>query len=397
MVSILTGIFGLEHLETVEDAVQDTFASAVLKWRGGMPDNPEAWLTQAAKNRGIDLLRKLRSDHERISKLDHSSSLQSIDELFLDHEIADSQLKMIFTACHPLLHHKDRIAFALKTVAGFGTNEIATSLLLKNETVKKRLSRARNTIRKHGIEFAIPSGAGLQVRLESVHQVLYLIFNEGFHSGQKDMLIRKDLCGEAMRLVQLVLKKNHLRNGAGYALFALMCFHSARLEGRISDDDQVIDLKNQDRSTWYFPLIQLGNQVMHQATVYPDSSEYHYEAAIAETHLRARSYSETDWERILDLYLGLNSNFPSPITRLNIAMVLLEMRRFEEAEQWLEQVGPSDLEKRAYLYYGVMAEYFIGTGNHKQAAGYLDQAIQMVTNLAEKAYLEGKRANLFQT
>lgn len=394
MVSILTGIFGLEHLETVEDAVQDTFVSAMLKWRVKVPDNPEAWLTQAAKNRAIDLLRKLKSSQNRLLKLPPQASVAALDELFLDHEIADSQLKMIFTACHPVLQPRDRIAFALKTVAGFGANEIASSLLLKKETVKKRLVRARKAIQANGIEFSIPIGKSLLPRLETVHQVLYLIFNEGFHSGQKEMLIRKDLCGEAIRLVQLLLQKPALRTGAGYALFSLMCFHAARLESKVSPEGKIIDLKQQDRTLWYFPLVQLGSAALQKSRAFPDLSEYHFEASIAQWHLRAPSFEETNWEEVLRLHREMNAYSESPLTLLNIGIVLLELGREEEAAGYFGRVSPSDLEQRAYLYYGAMAEYFRVVGETDKALDYLNQAIDGVTNSAEREHLLGKKDQL---
>jgi len=158
------GIFGLAHLETIEDAIQDTFAKASISWRKGIPDNPEAWLTKAAKNRTIDLFRQLKSEKERSHYFKNGASSIAFSELFLEHEIADSQLRMIFTACHPSLDSRDQIAFALKSIAGFSQKEIAAALLLKDETIKKRLTRARATIRKEEIVFEIPQGKELAKR-----------------------------------------------------------------------------------------------------------------------------------------------------------------------------------------------------------------------------------------
>jgi len=193
MVSILCRIFGLAHLETIEDAIQDTFIKASISWREGLPENPEAWLTKAAKNRTIDLFRQLKSEKERSQFFNNGTSSIALEELFLEQEIADSQLRMIFTACHPCLDPRDQIAFALKSIAGFSQKEIAAALLLKNETIKKRLSRARATIRKKEVVFEIPQGKELEIRRIRVLEVLYLIFNEGFHSSKKEMLVRKDL------------------------------------------------------------------------------------------------------------------------------------------------------------------------------------------------------------
>ena len=210
MVSVLIRIFGLRHLETIEDAIQDTFIKAMSAWRVQKPDNPEAWLTAAAKNRVLDIFRKLKAEKQRIPNVTTGTQAIAINDLFLDTEIEDSVLRMIFTACHPKLSATDRIAFALKTISGFTTNEIASAVLTKEDTIKKRLSRARKVISRENITFEIPLGEELVERLDSVHEVLYLIFNEGFHSNRTDILVRKELCGEAMRLCKMVLKnKKH--------------------------------------------------------------------------------------------------------------------------------------------------------------------------------------------
>lgn len=197
MVSVLTRIFGLAHLETIEDAIQDTFIKALSAWRKQQPEYPEAWLTQAAKNRVLDIFRKLKSEKQRAHSFSSGMEARAINELFLDTEIKDSQLRMIFTACHPSLAPSEQIAFSLKTISGFSTREIASALLTKEETVKKRLSRARKTIKSRELSFEIPSGKELPKRTSSVLEVLYLIFNEGFHSNRTDILIRKELCSES--------------------------------------------------------------------------------------------------------------------------------------------------------------------------------------------------------
>lgn len=394
MVAVLTRIFGLHHLETIEDAIQDTFVNASIKWRTGLPDRPEAWLTTAAKNRAIDLLRKLQAENSRLRQMGAGPAAMMLDDMFLDHQIEDSQLRMIFTACHPLLDPRDQIAFALKTVAGFSTREIAAALLLKVETVKKRLSRARKAIQKNDIQFELPDKVALLERLARVHEVLYLIFNEGFHSTQQQLLIRKELCGEAIRLTKLVLKKENLRNGAGYALFALMCFHAARLESRMSTNLETIDLRNQDRSQWYKPLISLGHQALGMARSYDDQSVFHLEAAIAVEHLRATSFEATNWQQILQHYQKLYDWTQDKLTLLNIAIVLIQMKENDQARQLLDDINPADLEQRAYLYYGVEAEYYKNTGQAPKAIKALDVALQKVTNEAERAYLLKKKNKL---
>ena len=397
MVAVLTRIFGLSNLETVEDAVQDTFISAMLKWRRQLPEQPEAWLMKAAKNRAIDLLRKIKADQNRVLKLEHGPAVMTIDRLFLEHEIEDSQLRMIFTACHPDLQAKDQIAFALKTISGFSTKEIASALLLKNDTVKKRLTRARQAIQKQGIVFSLPDKKDLRHRLQRVHEILYLIFNEGFHSNNQDFLIRKDLCGEAIRLSKMILKKELLRTGSGYALFALMCFQASRLESKVSVDWQSIDLENQDRSRWYFPLIQLGNEAMHKSMEYEDFSSYHLEAAICVEHLSAPSFADTNWTKIIGLYQRLYELYPTPMTALNMVIVHLQLDENKAAFRLLQQINPAELSHRVYLYHGAQAEYFKKMGQISQALKCIKQALETVSNTAEKNYLLKKKQSLLNS
>lgn len=391
MVAILTRIFGLRHLDTIEDAVQDTFINAMKAWQGSPPDNPEAWLVKAAKNRTLDLFRKLSAEDARIARMETGAATLAINELFLDHEMTDSVLRMIFAACHAALSPTDQIAFALKTVSGFSGKEIAAALLLKEETVKKRLSRARKRIQAEEIAFEIPSGAALQQRLNRVLEVIYLIFNEGFHSNRKDMLVRKELCGEAMRLAKLLLENSFTATPDSHALFALFCFHAARLESKITDQGEMISLEQQDRTRWYQPLMVLGHDAMDEAVTTDQYSVYHYEAAIAAEHAQASSYAATRWDRILMWYERLNEIEPSPFTRLNMAVVQLQRGDFPAMATLLDAIDPDLLEQRAYLYYGTYAAYAHHTGQSELALQHIDRAIALAENQVEQQYLHQKK------
>lgn len=388
MVSILVRIFGIQHLETIEDAVQDTFISALNAWKTKIPQNPEAWLTAAAKNRVVDIFRKINSEQTRKTSFQSGTSSISISEMFLDHQIEDSQLRMIFTACHPSLAPKEQIAFALKTISGFSSKEIASSLLTPVETIKKRLQRARKTIIEKDIAFDIPQGKDLNNRLDRVMEVLYLIFNEGFHSAKKEVLLRKDLCGEAMRLSAMVLKKEKLRNPKFYALFALMCFHSSRLESKISPKNEVISIRHQDRSLWNTELIFLGNDAMHKAVNSTNQfSSYHYEAAIASEHLRAKSFEKTDWKIILKWYQSLFKIQPNQNNLLSIAIVQLQLKLYNEAFLTLTSMKPNEMGQRQYLYYASLGEYHKKTDHKMLAIKNINIAIELVSNDLEKIYL----------
>ncbi|UWX54090.1 sigma-70 family RNA polymerase sigma factor [Maribacter litopenaei] len=391
MVSILTRIFGLSNLELIEDAVQDTFLKASIKWRNNIPENPEAWLTTASKNRVIDLLRKLKSESANIEKLSRGTSSISINNLFLAEEIEDSQLRMIFTACHPSLKPQDQIAFALKTISGFSGKEISGALLLNEDTVKKRLQRARRTIMEKKISFDFPDSKSLQVRLNRVHEVIYLIFNEGFHSFKKDTLIRQELCGEGLRLCKLILKKPEFRTSDGYGLFALLCFHASRIESKVGKLGEVIDLKNQDRKLWHKPLIDLGKDALLKSSEFAKVSSFQIEASIALEHVIAKSFSDTNWDRILQLYKTLYNFNNSPYTLLNQSIVLIQLSKTKEARELLDNINPDKLEQRSYLYYGTMAECYFLEKDYIQALSFINEALKKVLNKSERTFLEEKK------
>ncbi len=391
MVSVLTRIFGLEHLEIIEDAIQDTFIKASITWRNQLPENPQAWLTQAAKNRVLDIFRKLKTEKNHLPNFYQGKDAITINELFLNSEIEDAQLRMIFTACHPKLDPRDRISFALKTVSGFSTKEISSALLMKEETIKKRLTRARKTIYKSNLRFQIPQGKELPERIESVMEVLYLIFNEGFHSNKKEKLVQKELCGEAMRLCKMLLKNEHARSDASYALFALMCFHSARLDTKTNTENEILDLKNQDRSKWHFPLVELGNTMMNKAVESGIFSCYHYEAAIAAEHIRASTFEKTNWDKILYWYKCLHELQPMPSHILNMAVVCIQNNDFTTAKNYLNQLQANDFAQRAYLYYAAQADYYSVTNNFQEAIHFIDLALDSVSNVFEKEYLHKKK------
>lgn len=395
MIAILSKIFGLSQLELIEDAVQDTFLKAFLRWRRELPDNPEAWLVQAAKNRTIDLIRQINAQKGRQEKVIHGSIALEINEYFLDHEVEDSQLRMIFVACHPAFTKEEQIAFALKAISGFSGKEVAAALLQKEESIKKRMSRARKKIKDLNITMDYPEQNKIQSRLSGVLQIIYLIFNEGFHSTKSDSLINKALCGEAIRLCKLLLVKETFRSGSLYALFALLCFHASRLESKIGDSE-IIDLEHQDRSKWHLPLILLANDAFKKSMQYDDRSAYHFEAAIAAEHIHAIKFENTNWSKILEYYDGMYELMPSDHILLSQATIYLQTQELDKAKSVLEKIRPDDLNQRKYLLDGCWADYYEKEGKVHEALTALDAAISLCTNLFEKKYLERKR-DILQT
>ncbi|WP_158839452.1 RNA polymerase sigma factor [Polaribacter sp. L3A8] len=394
MVSVLTRIFGLSNLEIIEDAVQDTFLKASLTWRTHQPENPEAWLTKVAKNNVLDVFRKGKTAQKYLSKINQNIQAVSNNELFLVSEIEDAQLRMIFTACHPKLDPQDQITFALKTISGFSTKEIAPALLTKEETIKKRLLRARKNIQETNLAFKVPQGKELPLRIENVLNIIYLIFNEGFHSNKKEILIQKELCGEAIRLCKMLLKNKHTQISDSYALFALMCFHSARLDAKVNTENELLDLKTQDRNKWSFPLIQLGNMMMNKAVETETFSRYHYEAAIVAEHIKAANFEQTDWDKILHWYKCLYKIQPTTSHLLTMAVVCLQSKNHVKANYYFQQINPDDLAQRAYLFYGAKSDYYSKINKKKQALKCMNIALEKVTNDLEKAFLEKKKKTL---
>lgn len=390
MVAILVRLFGLSNLEIIEDAVQDTFLKASLKWRNELPESPEAWLTQAAKNRAIDLLRQLNAEKARHGKVVHGSIAAEINEYFLDHEVEDSQLRMIFLACHPAFSSEEQIAFALKSISGFSMKEIAAALLQNEEAIKKRLSRARKKIKDLNITFSYPDPSEIASRISGVLHIIYLIFNEGFHSTKKDTLVSKDLCGEAIRLCKLLLVKENFRTGSLYALFALLCLHASRLETKILDGE-IIDLKHQDRSKWYLPLIILGNDALRKSLEFEDRSVYHFEAAIASEHVKAIKFENTNWKEILRLYDEIYQMMPSDHILLSKASIYCQINELANAKSTLTLIDKDSLNQRRYLFHGCYAEYYERNGDVPNALYEINLAVELCSNQHEKKYLEKKK------
>jgi RNA polymerase sigma factor (sigma-70 family) len=394
MVAILTRIFGFRQIALIEDAVQETFAKAAVAWRNKVPENPEAWLTQVAKNKAVDLLRSEVALKKRGDLFTRGSSVARLEELFGEEEAEDSQLRMIFTACHPELQVQDQIVFALRTLSGFSVREAATALLTTEENVKKRLNRARNAIVEKGIRFEIPDSVHLEERMGMVLKVIYLTFNEGFHSSGTSQIVREDLCGEALRLCKLILKRESLRTCPAYALFALMCLHASRLRSKTGPEGELIDLENQDRSLWYAPLIDLGMNALEKARACGHASQYLYEAEIAAEHVKAAAFTETDWERILGWYDKLDPVQGNPFLDINKALVLLKSGRPGMCKAILDGIKPASLGRREYLLHGCLAEYHLARGEKAEAAACLDAAMEGAPNPAEREFLSKKRKRL---
>ncbi len=396
--AMLTRVFGVHNLELVEDVVQDTLLKALQQWPyHGIPKNPAAWLYQVAKNRALDVLRRERHTTrfaEDIAPLLASeySVVATVEDCFLETEIPDDQLRMIFTCCHPSLPSEAQIALTLKTLCGFGTAEIAKAFLTNEETIQKRIYRARQSLAQ--IKFEIPSGTELEQRLDNVLAALYLLFNEGYLASHADTLVREDLAREAMRLTALVCEHPQTRCPRVLALMALLCFHAARFPSRTDDRGHLRLLADQDRSRWDRSLIERGNEYMDQSAYGDELSVYHLEAAIAYWHTTAESYASTRWDEILRLYDTLYRLNPSPLVALNRAIAVEQLHGAEAALRELDATGGMGRIQQYYLYHAIRGHLLASVGRQTEAQSHLKKAIELTPSEIEKTFLFEKLNSL---
>ncbi len=397
MASVLTRLLGFNALDAAEDIVQDTLLQAMSTWKfKGIPENPSAWLYTVAKRKAIDAIRQHKIHEQHHSKINLALKSEwtlapTVNNLFLENEIEDAQLRMIYACCHPSIPYESQLALTLKTLCGLSIAEIANSFLTNEETITKRLYRAREKIRIENITLEAPVPDHLPGRLDAVLHSLYLLFNEGYNSSHPDQLIRHDLCEEAMRLC-LLLVNHHLTSAPKTkALLALMCFQASRSEARLREDGAVILLKDQDRSRWIRPLIERGKMYLEKAAEGDDISEYHIEAAIAGSHARAASFAETDWNQILQLYTVLVQIKPSPIVELNMAIAA---GYAISPSAGLEALNKIENLQDHYLYHSALGDFYAELGNTERAGLSYHRAMTLTQSKAEKNLLQTKLSNI---
>jgi len=288
MVSYLTRILGLGRLDLAEDVVLDTLCRALETWPVyGLLDNPSAWLMRVARNRALDLLR--REEHFRTFTPELVHLLKLREELpaespAFEKEIQDDQLRMMFSCCHPELSNEVQMTLILKTLCGFSVSEIAHSILTSKDAIEKRLGRARKLFRLSGTIVETSNASEVFERIEAVYQAIYLLFNEGYHSSQSERTVRQKLCFEAIRLALLLSEHPEGEKPKTHALIAFLCFHVARLPGRVDDDGGLIQLEIQDHSKWDRDLIGKGFHFLEKSSMGNEMSEYHLEAGIESLH-----------------------------------------------------------------------------------------------------------------
>ena len=397
VVASLTRIFGAEHLDLVEDVVQDTLIKALRVWPfRGIPDNPAGWIMRTAKNGALDVLRReksLRDKQEEIARLPEYSPTR-VEEHgdWNEQELGDDQLGMMFMCCHPALSRPARVALTLKTLGGFGVPEIARAFLVEETTIAQRLVRAKRTLREMKVQFEMPESEQLPARLDSVLEVLYLLFNEGYSAHQGEDLIRQDLCEEAVRLTYILAKHPAGDTPKVHALLALMLLQASRLPARTDDDGEILLLQEQDRSLWDRSLIKMGLVELSRSAEGDRISEYHLQAGIACYHACAASYEETDWPGILVQYDDLMEVAPSPVVALNRAVVLAKVYGPKVGLRELERVYSMPGMEHYYLFHATRAELCRQSGDTPGAVLAYRSALDLATTAPEQRLLARKLA-----
>lgn len=307
--------------------MQEAFIAALRHWPvRGVPADPSAWLLQVARRKALDAMRRdrvLAEEAPRIgaaldAAVDSAAQAAARGDLpDADDPFADDQLRMILLCCHPAVTAGSRVALALKLVSGFSVGEIARAFLTDERAVAQRLVRAKKALREAGATFEMPASDALLARLDAVHDVLYLMFNEGHTAHEGDALLRRDLSDEALRLCERLLRDGRTASPAAHALAALFCFHASRFDARVGADGVPVRLAEQDRSRWDRTLIARGFAHLAKAADGDRLTAYHLEAEIASLHAVAPSIVLTDWARIVVAYDRLLALAPSPVTALN--------------------------------------------------------------------------------
>lgn len=396
LVALLTKVFGATNLAFVEDVAQDTLLKALESWKlKGIPQNPSAWLYTVARNRALDLLRKKKHEEAFVRHLnplltsEYTASL-TLEEAFKNSVLEDEQLRMMFICCHPSISEDAQAALILKTLCGFSVAEIASAFLTNQETITKRLFRAREKLREATISFDVPPATELSERLESVLTAVYLLFNEGYHATHNSLLIREDLVEEALRLGYLLTKNNRTKTTNTLALLALMCFHAARLYSRIDSIGTFIPLKEQDRSQWNQELIQKGISFLQQASQGETLSAYHLEAAIAYEHCIAPGYDNTNWESIDQLYAKLMQVRPAPLITFQHAIIKAERFGPEAGLQHMISLENDPALSTHHFFFTAKGMWLAQLNRNTEARVQFQKALHLAQVPSEKKFIQSK-------
>ena len=380
-----------------EELAQDALVVALETWpRTGVPDNPGAWLMAAAKNRALDQLRRykmLEQKHVQLAaEMDLAHEIASRErseavDAALDDDIGDDLLRLVFTACHPVLSPEARVALTLKMIGGLTTAEIARAYLVPEPTIAQRLVRAKRTLSEARVPFEVPRGTELEARLASVLEVIYLVFNEGFAASSGEEWTRPALCEEALRLGR-VLAGLMPEEREVHGLVALMEIQASRLHARVGLDGEPVLLLDQDRARWDQLLIRRGLAALGRAESLGGAlGPYTLQAAIAACHARARVACETDWVRIAALYDALSQVMPSPVVELNRAVAVGMAFGPAAGLEIVDSLRDEPTMKGYHLLPSVRADFLGRLGRNDEANQAWKQAAALTRNERERELL----------
>jgi RNA polymerase sigma-70 factor (ECF subfamily) len=386
----------LGDFDRAEDALHDAFAAAMQQWpREGVPANPRAWLVSAGRFKAIDTMRRRARFDALQAELAEQFNAEASDTVELDDEsVADDQLRLIFTCCHPALSPDARMALTLREVCGLTTEEIARAFLTTPSTLAQRIVRAKAKIREARIPYQVPSRADLPDRLDTVLHVIYLVFNEGYSASSGESLTRSDLSGEAIRLGRLLLEL--LPEPEVMGLFALMLLHESRRPARTSPEGDLILLEDQNRALWNRGQIAEGLALVERAlssrriaaTAFAEIGPYTLQAAIAAVHAEAPTAAATDWAQIVALYDLLLQATPSPVIELNraaaVAMRDGPLAGLELIDAILSRGDLADY----YLAHSARADLCRRLGRTAEARAAYERALNLTQQEPEKRFLE---------
>jgi len=377
-----------------EELAQDALVAALKVWpEQGIPDNPGAWLMAAAKNRALDARRRatlIARKHEELGRGMEEHETPDLDAA-LDDDIGDDLLRLIFTACHPVLSAQARVALTLRLIGGLTTEEIARAFLVAQPTIAQRIVRAKQALTEARVPFEVPRGRDRAERLASVLEVIYLIFNEGYAATAGEDWTRPALCEEALRLGR-ILAELAAQDGEVHGLVALMEIQASRLQARVGPDGEPILLLDQNRARWDQLLIRRGLAALARAQAQGPAGPYALQAAIAACHARARSAEATDWPRIVALYQQLAAITPSPVIELNLAVAVAMADGPQAGLARVDALATDPTLKSYHLLPSVRGDLLKKLGRLEEARAEFERAAALTQNAREKKLLLARAA-----
>ena len=383
----------MRDVGVAEELAQDALVAALEQWpESGVPRNPGAWLMAAAKHRAIDHLRRNKRIDYKHQELGRELALLQEEavadlETTIDDDIGDDLLRLIFTACHPVLPAEGRVALTLRLIGGLTTDEIARAFLIPEPTAAQRIVRAKRTLAEKRVPFEVPRGEELAARLCSALEVIYLIFNEGYSASAGYDWMRPALCEEALRLGR-ILAEIAPQEPEIHGLVALMEIQASRLRARVGPSGEPVLLLEQNRALWDHLLIRRGFAALARAEkLGGGDGPYVLQAAIASCHARARTPEETDWARIAALYARLAQLKPSPIVELNRAVAVAMAFGPQAGLDLVEALAVEPLLQRYHLLPSVRGDLLVKVGRLEEARAQFQRAAALTRNTRERDLL----------